>query len=101
LDFVGESLFFLHLKEAQRHAQYRGRSAFVRQAECAHKKKSRRAVTWIRGPGFGSSFFETEKPFGVVELNGKTAGTGNTMQVHLRLKFEHEGNVFLAKMLAL
>ena len=78
----------MHLNgEVQRHAQYRGRFSFVRQAECA-QKRSRGAVTWVRGPGFGSSFFyKTEKPFCVVELNGKIVETANTILMHLQSKF--------------
>ena len=40
---------FLYLIEAQRHAQYRGRFAFVRQVECAHKTKPRGELQGYKG----------------------------------------------------
>ena len=49
------------------------------------------------GPGFWIFVFFTEKAFGVVELNEKAFQTASTMQVYLCSKFEHEGNVLLAK----
>ena len=42
------------------------------------------------GPGPG---FRVFVPFVVVDFNGNAAETANTMQVHLRSKFNHEGRV--------
>ena len=47
-------------------------------------------------PDHGGGAFTSSWPLGV----RKSAETSNTMQVHLRLNFEHEGN-FLLQMLAL
>ena len=51
-----ESLFS-HLNEAQWHAQYRGRFAFVRQVECAHKTKPRGELLGYKGRILGLLVF--------------------------------------------
>ena len=55
--FVRFCIFSSYLIEAQRYAQYRGRFAFVRQAECAHKTKPRGGLLGYKGRILGLLVF--------------------------------------------